>query len=287
MQVGHDVARGRVVSRAGVAYGLFWCVVIGARLLFTYGANNWYSAALVHWMSTNGISADALTDGLIFMAIAMAVARTFRWRRLGCTPARSTVANWRCSHEPRQRRPLRRPTGPHGLQASPGPAHRHHQAAFPTARHHHRPRFRGPLPRQARYHRHRRWRRRLRVVAAPRALRGTQDKLSRRDGTPWVQWGAVSVVIFAVNIVAKLALDVAGVALGRGRRRSRRVDFGCHGIAAARCRPHAGRGGCRVWARLQAGTLSSANADAPTSGVSGPRSVGPRWTGDRSHFERS
>jgi hypothetical protein len=46
------------------------------------------------------------------------------------------------------------------------------------------------------------------------ALRGTQDKLSRRDGTPWVQWGAVSVVIFAVNIVAKLALDVAGVALG-------------------------------------------------------------------------
>jgi hypothetical protein len=27
-------------------------------------------------MSTNGISADALTDGLIFMAIAMAVART-------------------------------------------------------------------------------------------------------------------------------------------------------------------------------------------------------------------
>ena len=77
------------------------------------------------------------------------------------------------------------------------------------------------------------------------ALRGTQDKLSRRDGTPWVQWGAVSVVIFAVNIVAKLALDVAGVALGRGRRRSRRVDFGCHGIAAARCRPHAGRGGCR------------------------------------------
>jgi hypothetical protein len=78
MQVGHDVARGRVVSRAGVAYGLFWCVVIGARLLFTYGANNWYSAALVHWMSTNGISADALTDGLIFMAIAMAVARTFR-----------------------------------------------------------------------------------------------------------------------------------------------------------------------------------------------------------------
>ena len=78
MQVGHDVARGRVVSRAGVAYGLFWGVVIGARLLFTYGANHWYASALAHWMSTNGISADALTDGLVFMAIAMALARTLR-----------------------------------------------------------------------------------------------------------------------------------------------------------------------------------------------------------------
>jgi hypothetical protein len=78
MQVGYDVAGGRAVSRAGVNYGLFWCAVIGARLLFTYGANHWYTSALVHWMSTNGISADALTDGLIFMAIAMAVARTLR-----------------------------------------------------------------------------------------------------------------------------------------------------------------------------------------------------------------
>ena len=67
-----------MVSRAGVAYGLFWCAVIGARLVFTYGANHWYTSALVHWMSTNGISADALTDGLIFMAIAMAVTRTLR-----------------------------------------------------------------------------------------------------------------------------------------------------------------------------------------------------------------
>jgi len=112
------------------------------------------------------------------------------------------------------------------------------------------------------------------------ALRGTQDKLSRRDGTPWVQWGAVSVVIFAVNIVAKLALDVAGVALGgstSGVTASVLLAVGLMLVGEAAV----------VWARLQAGTLSSANADAPTSGVSGPRSVGPRWTGDRSHFERS
>jgi hypothetical protein len=78
MSVGYHETRGQVVSRAGVGYGLFWSVVIGARLLFTYGANHWFTAALLHWMSANGISADALTDGLIFMAIAMAVSRTLR-----------------------------------------------------------------------------------------------------------------------------------------------------------------------------------------------------------------
>jgi hypothetical protein len=78
MRVGYDVAKGYVVSRAGFAYGIFWCAVIGARLLFTYGANHWYTSALVHWMSANRISVDALTDGLICMAIAMAVTRTLR-----------------------------------------------------------------------------------------------------------------------------------------------------------------------------------------------------------------
>lgn len=46
------------------------------------------------------------------------------------------------------------------------------------------------------------------------AARGTQDKLSSRDGTPWVRWGAASLAIFAVNVAVKLALDVAGIALG-------------------------------------------------------------------------
>jgi hypothetical protein len=72
------MASGYLVSQAGAAYGIFWGAVIGARLLFTYGANHWFSSALVHWMSTNRISADALTDGLIFMAIAMTLTRTIR-----------------------------------------------------------------------------------------------------------------------------------------------------------------------------------------------------------------
>jgi hypothetical protein len=78
MRLSYDSARVAVVSQAGAAYALFWCAFIGARLVFTYGANHWYANALVHWMSSNGISTDALTDGLIFMAIAMTVTRTIR-----------------------------------------------------------------------------------------------------------------------------------------------------------------------------------------------------------------
>ncbi|MFZ0665759.1 MAG: hypothetical protein WAM97_08380 [Acidimicrobiales bacterium] len=78
MKVGVDRKTGTVVSSAGVAYGLFWSAVIGARLLFTYGANHWFTTQLGHWMVTNGISVDALTDALIFMAVAMTVTRTIR-----------------------------------------------------------------------------------------------------------------------------------------------------------------------------------------------------------------
>jgi hypothetical protein len=78
MKVSFDDASQRCVSTAGVAYGIFWVVIIGARLLFTYGANHWYSTQLGHWMVTSGITVDALTDALIFMAVAMAVTRTLR-----------------------------------------------------------------------------------------------------------------------------------------------------------------------------------------------------------------
>jgi hypothetical protein len=78
MKIGFDDASQMYMSTAGGAYGVFWVVIIGARLLFTYGSNHWYHAQLGHWMVTNGITIDALTDALIFMAVAMAVARTVR-----------------------------------------------------------------------------------------------------------------------------------------------------------------------------------------------------------------
>jgi hypothetical protein len=112
------------------------------------------------------------------------------------------------------------------------------------------------------------------------ALRGTQNKLSRRDGSPWVQWGAVSVAIFAVNIVAKLVLDVAAVALGgpaSGATASLVLAVGLMLLGEAAV----------VWARLQAGALPNANGDGPTYGAMRPRSAPPRWAGDRSRSERS
>jgi hypothetical protein len=93
MKVGVDQASERVVSTAGAAYGALWCFVIGARLLFTYGANHWYTTQLGHWMATNGITVDALTDALIFMALAMAITRTLR-----LTIGRSQVRHHSLSH---------------------------------------------------------------------------------------------------------------------------------------------------------------------------------------------
>jgi hypothetical protein len=47
-------------------------------------------------------------------------------------------------------------------------------------------------------------------------MRGRADKLSDRDGSPFVQWGATSLILFAANIAAKLVLDFIGVAAGSG-----------------------------------------------------------------------
>jgi hypothetical protein len=59
------------------------------------------------------------------------------------------------------------------------------------------------------------------VIAAGCALslvlglqRGRLDKVSMVNGTPYMAWSAASVVVFAVNVLSKLALDAGGVAAG-------------------------------------------------------------------------
>lgn len=61
-------------SIAGTTYALLWIVVVGARLAFEDEA--FTSHALDRWFATNSLSANAITDGLIFMAITMVLTRT-------------------------------------------------------------------------------------------------------------------------------------------------------------------------------------------------------------------
>jgi hypothetical protein len=50
--------------------------VIGARAAFSYGAAHWFPAQLDQWCLVRHVTGDAITDGLIFMAVAMILTRT-------------------------------------------------------------------------------------------------------------------------------------------------------------------------------------------------------------------
>ena len=83
---------GKPVSQAGWPYAIFWTVIVAARAAFSWGAAHWFTSSIVSWAITNQVSEAAITDGLIFMAIAMVLVRTAGLgvlaRRLpGLTPA--------------------------------------------------------------------------------------------------------------------------------------------------------------------------------------------------------
>jgi hypothetical protein len=67
---------GKPVSRATWPYALLWTLLIGARAAFSYGAVHWFPAQLDQWSIAHQVTVAAITDGLIFMAVAMILTRT-------------------------------------------------------------------------------------------------------------------------------------------------------------------------------------------------------------------
>lgn len=67
---------GKAVSRATWAYAALWTLVIGARAAFSYGAIHWFPAQLATWCMAHQVTGNAITDGMIFMAVAMVLTRT-------------------------------------------------------------------------------------------------------------------------------------------------------------------------------------------------------------------
>jgi len=76
MHVYRSPNTGKPVSRAGWPYAIFWTVIVAARTAFSYGLVHWFNAPLISWGIANHVTAAALTDALIFMAIMMVLVRT-------------------------------------------------------------------------------------------------------------------------------------------------------------------------------------------------------------------
>ena len=76
MRVYWSPKTGKPVSAAGLPYALAWIVIVAARTLFSIGAVHWFPAQLAQWSASHQVTGAAITDGLIFMAIALVLVRT-------------------------------------------------------------------------------------------------------------------------------------------------------------------------------------------------------------------
>jgi uncharacterized protein (DUF697 family) len=75
VRVGRDDT-GRVVMRAGAAYAALWIAVIGGRMVFAYGATNWFGPAIGRFSMSHQITGGpAWTAAFVLMALAMVLAR--------------------------------------------------------------------------------------------------------------------------------------------------------------------------------------------------------------------
>ena len=76
MRVYRSEKTGKATSSAGWGYAALWSLIIGARAAFSYGASHWFPTQLAHWCMVHQVTGDAITNALIFMAVAMMLTRT-------------------------------------------------------------------------------------------------------------------------------------------------------------------------------------------------------------------
>ena len=76
MKVSRSPRTGKAVSAASWPYALMWTLIVGARMAFSFGASHWFPQQLTQWCVAHQVSGDAITNGLIFMAVAMVLTRT-------------------------------------------------------------------------------------------------------------------------------------------------------------------------------------------------------------------
>jgi hypothetical protein len=67
---------GQLVMRAGATYAALWVAVIGGRMLFAYGADHWFPAAIGRFSMTHQITgADAWTTAFVLLSLSMVLTR--------------------------------------------------------------------------------------------------------------------------------------------------------------------------------------------------------------------
>ncbi|WP_269855252.1 hypothetical protein [Streptomyces sp. RPT161] len=64
------------VSRSGAGYAVVWIAVTAARLGFAYGAQHIFPVGLGVFLTTNHLSDAGLTNGFIFLSVAMSLFRS-------------------------------------------------------------------------------------------------------------------------------------------------------------------------------------------------------------------
>jgi hypothetical protein len=76
MHVYRSPRTGKAASASGLPFAAAMILIVGARVAFSWGSVHWFPVQISTWCIAHQVSVAGITDGLIFMAIAMALTRT-------------------------------------------------------------------------------------------------------------------------------------------------------------------------------------------------------------------